>query len=720
MTTKFNTFTRKRSLNFVLALFFSGLTAIFFYIFFLETPFLGRRELAFTTLIFLVCIIPWYLFIERNILSRYQGTNRKLLWVLISLFLGLCVALIGGKLKPVYLFLPHQSLFITTENEKNPLSTGKQVGINGFSTDLGWVSFSQLIKEGEWEVTDTNILKHSSGEPATINWVGRTGSQARLIFITGPDAGRVKVIWNGASEILDLYSPIMGEQEKIQDFPIPIYAYFPGFLAWWGLASLIFFFLLLRRVEYSWLLYALPMIGVWVLFLLIFYPGFFSADAQLQWRQMVSGKYTDAHPILYALIISAASRFYSSLASVVITQILMVSIALAWGLAELGNMGVSKKVLWVLVIVSALLPFNIIMVITLFKDIPYSAALLVLSIIFLKMINSKGEWLNGHLAWLGLSIILAVIALLRINGFPVAVGSIIVLLVFFWKQRRLMMYAAGAFVLLLGLLYGPVYSYLKVRHVPEFRTVLFLHHIAAHLQAGTPLNTEETNYLGKLAPLDTWKYDCCWVNPTLMPIFPRGQHSNFDLPLLKQDLQRPTIIAFDLFLKNPSVDFAHMACTGELVWKVGSMCDDRITNGLFPLSSSTDPVETYKIYSGNLGFVAASRFPGLIRYANPYLQVFSTGFLHEIIYSPAVYLYLGILCTILLAFRKKQGLILLFLTPALIQSLVLFLVNISSDVRYQYGVVLIGLLCIGFLFVPVEKDILNNVERRKRIESPEK
>lgn len=306
------------------------------------------------------------------------------------------VALIGGRLKPVYLLFPNQSLIIATENEKNPLSTGKQVGINGFSTDLGWVSYSQLIKEGEWEVTDTNILKPSSGEPATLNWVGRTGSQARLIFITGLDAGRVKVIWNGASEILDLYSPIMGEQEKIQDFPIPVFAYFPGFLAWWGLASLFFFYLLLKRANNSWLLYALPMIGVWAFFRLIFYPGFFSYDAEVQWGQMLSGSYTDWHPISYALLMGFVSKIYYSPASVVVVQILMVSIALAWGMAELVAMGASKKALWVLAIICAVIPITIVLTITLYKDIPYSAALLVLSIVFLKIIITKGEWLNGR------------------------------------------------------------------------------------------------------------------------------------------------------------------------------------------------------------------------------------------------------------------------------------------------------------------------------------
>jgi hypothetical protein len=259
---------------------------------------------------------------------------------------------------------------------------------------------------------------------------------------------------------------------------------------------------------------------------------------------------------------------------------------------------------------------------------------------------------------------------------------------------------------------GPIYSYLKVKHIPELESVLFLNHIAAHLKAGTTLSPEESKYLNELAPLDSWGYDCCRVHATMIPIDPEFVTTTMDVPLLRQDPQKPLRIAFRLFLNDPSVDLRHMACAGELVWKVGSSCPELITNGLFPLSETADPEESHKIYYP--GFVADSRLPRLIRYANPYLQVFSTGFLHEVIYSPAIYLYIGILCTTLLAVRKRRWIFTLFLAPALIQSTVLFLINVAPAIRYQYGVVLVGLLSIGFLFVPGEKENLSNVELMER------
>ena len=310
------------------------------------------------------------------------------------------------------------------------------------------------------------------------------------------------------------------------------------------------------------------------------------------------------------------------------------------------------------------------------------------------------------------------ISLFRINGLPVSVGSIVVLMVFYWKKRRTLAYTAGVFVVIFAAMYGPIYSYLKVKHIPENESVLFSNHIEAHLKAGTTLTPEESKYLNDFAPLDSWGYDCCRVHATMIPIDPEFVHTTLDVPLLKQGPEKPLKIALRLFLKDPSVDLRHMACAGQLVWRVGSSCPDLITNGLFPLSDSEDPVESYKVYY--LSFEADSRLPWLIRYANPYLQVFSTGFLHEIIFSPAIYLYVTIFCSTLLAVRKRRWTFMLFLAPALIQSIVLFLINVAPAIRYQYGVVLVGLLSIGFLFVPVEKGNINNVEPRESKESPEK
>ena len=446
--------------------------------------------------------------------------------------------------------------------------------------------------------------------------------------------------------------------------------------------------------------YVLPMVAVWGLFLLVFFPGLLTQDTTVQWEQVVTGQYSDAHPIFYALLIGGLSQVHNSPAVVVLAQILMLSLSLGWGLGELERMGSSRKALWALSVLFAVLPVNILGAIVLRKDIPFSAAILVLSVIFLKIVLSRGDWLNGKWHWLGLGLTLGVITLSRINGLTVSVGSLVIILLFYHRAWRRLFAAAGVFALMLMLMFGPIYSLLRVKHVSEFGPVLFLHHIAAHLEAGTHLDTSQADYLSSLAPLDSWNYDCCTSNSTVAAIFPGASDQNFNQPVLAQDPGRPAKIALELFLRNPAVDLRHTLCAGQIVWSLQSSCPDRIVVRIQPLDLFKDPEDSFKILPNLMGFKAESRLPGLIAYANPYLQVYSQGFYHWLNFTPAIFLYLAIFSTGILVYRRREWKLTLYLIPALLQSITLFLVTISQAYRYQYGVVLVGLISIGFLFVP--------------------
>jgi hypothetical protein len=455
-----------------------------------------------------------------------------------------------------------------------------------------------------------------------------------------------------------------------------------------------------RRSEPHWILFSLPMIGVWFFFLLIFFPGFVTDDAFYELRQFVSGHYNDWHPILYAILIGLITKIHFSPASVVIFQILIVSIAFAWGLGELASMGVSRKILWVLAILCSIAPFNIILTLSLWKDIPYSVCLFLLSVIFLKIINSQGRWLLNPWHWVGLGFTLGAVALFRANGIPVAIISALVLVVFFRKQWKQVACAAGILAVILVVVFGPVYSILHVKRVPEFTAAIFLHHIAAHIQAGTPLTTDEAIYIDQLAPRGNWLYDCCAVMPTMVRIFPDYSFQNLDLILLKQDILKPARVSLALFLRNPGVDLRHMVCASQIVWNVDPGCPGLITEGLLPIINQNDPALSYRISGNEFGFSASSKFPGLIRFANLYLQVNSNGILHELLYSPAIFLFLAILCTSIYGFRIKKWEYYLFLSPILLQSLTLLLANHSQSVRFQFGVYLVGILSIGLIYVP--------------------
>ena len=465
--------------------------------------------------------------------------------------------------------------------------------------------------------------------------------------------------------------------------------------------------ILKRRSGMHWILLSLPMIGVWLFFLLVFFPGFVTDDAFYEIRQFISGQYNDWHPILYAILIGVITRIYFSPVAVVVFQILIVSISFAWGLGELSSMGVSRRILWTLAVVSSIAPFNIVLTLTLWKDVPYSVCLFILSVIFLKIINTKGEWLISPWHLIGLGVVLSGIGLFRTNGLPVAVGSSLILIVFFHKRWKKTIIAVGIFAGTLAIFLGPVYSLLNVKRVSEFNTVIFLHHIAAHIQAGTPLNPEEADYIDQLTPRGNWLYDCCAVMPTMVRIFPDYSFQKLDLPLLKQDILMPARVSLGLFLRNPGVDFHHMACTSQIVWNVDPGCPDLITEGLLPLQSVDDPIKSYRISGNEFGFVPASLLPTLIRYGNSYLQVNSRGIIHELLYSPALFLLVAIINACIYAFREKSWRVLLFLTPMLIQSFTLILINLSQSVRFQFAAYLVGILSIGLLFIPSKKKSLD-------------
>ena len=684
------------------------------YLLFIQSPILSKREPAFTALLWLALTPLLYLLLSRFIhprLNAFAPRTRRY-WLLISAAVGILFSLVT-KPPQLILLLPSHTLQIVIPAS----SPDRHITLEYATTALGGdISFSQFSTSGNWHRTDSGFTYSGSG-PASLSWSGRTGETASLNFSDTPATSEVMVGWDG-----DL-SPLGTSQTAKSQIPIAftfeagwqasaVSRLIVGFTTGFLFLTLTLFLAglelnapqLVKRKKGAWLLYSLPMIIIWVFFLLIFFPGITNEDLIVQWQQVASNQYTDHHPLLYTLLIGLVSRVYNSPASVVITQILMVSLALAWGFAELERMGVSRKFLWGMAALSAILPVNILTTVTLRKDVPYSVALLVLSVIFLKLINTRGAWLKIPWNWLGLGLILGVVSLTRINGLPVAFGAIVLILILYRQTWWRMAMSAGVFVLMLAIMYGPVYSLLKVKHEPEFGTILFLHHIAAHLQAGMSLSPEQEDFLVKLAPLDGWNYNCCQANPTMVAVFPGVQHvQNYDLPLLKQDIRKPTRIALDLFLKDPLVDLRHMVCASQQVWSLNSTCPDRIAITLLSLNAVNYPENSFYMQQNELGFVAESKFPGLIQFANPYLQIFSKGLFHKINYTTAIYLYLAIYCTALLAYRKKDWFVMVFLVPTLIQSMTLFLINVSQTYRYQYGVVLVGLLSIGLLFTPLEK-----------------
>ena len=697
-------FVKSSLINWVWVVLTSICATYLLYLNFFQTPIMSRREVIPAGFAFLIIFLISLFFFDKIVFpsARKSAIKRTRELAVLSIAIGAFLAIVAGRPPQNYRLLSLEDLKIQTLQEKNPRSNGSRVVLKGFDTRLYDISYSSFELEGEWE-RDGNNLAHNSSEPAAINWRGKTGSLAVLYFETNPEAGMVTVSWNDKKQIFDLYSETPGDLVVDRKFQIAFTNYLPAYLSIFFLGALLFFSLSLillsakvapaaaKKVgKHEWLRYVIPMIIVWGILLLTFWPGMMSPDSMDQWGQLSSGIFDDSHPIAHTLMMWLITRIWFSPAAVAIFQILFLSLTTAWGIGVLRQMGLPKWGAWLLAIVFAFSPINGNMVITLWKDIPYSTALFLFSIFFLQIIESGGELLSSMRNCLALVIIGLMIALFRHNGFPVPIISLAVIAFIYspyWK--RVILVLSVLFVLWVGIR-GPLYRLLEFGDMQGFDESIFFHHVAAYAVSPEKLDRNEMNTLNKILPIDQWEYNCC----TLRESFQAEDFNWQTITAYGTELRQ---LFAKLVINDPVTEINHIICSSSLVWEIKNRCG---LVGILPYNSEIWVVEnTY-------GLEEASLIPNLVPRISRLLITIQDNLTFRLFWSPALYLYTGLFCAWIYSRRSRSWKMALFMLPALVQSGILMLVNISADqFRYQYGIYLVGLFSLGLLMVKVDPAI---------------
>ena len=196
--------------------------------------------------------------------------------------------------------------------------------------------------------------------------------------------------------------------------------------------------------RFRWLVFALPMIAAWIIYLLAFWPGMMSADSLDQWRQVLSGSFNDHHPAFHTFTIWLLTRLSLTPAIVALAQIVALALVVGAILAFIESLGVASIWVWTACLVFAISPINGTMVITLWKDIPYSTAMLGFTYLILRLAQSKGSWIASVRSWMILGITATLAALFRHNGLEVIFATFPLLILGF---RRLWKPLVSAFAL---------------------------------------------------------------------------------------------------------------------------------------------------------------------------------------------------------------------------------------------------------------------------------
>ena len=446
------------------------------------------------------------------------------------------------------------------------------------------------------------------------------------------------------------------------------------------------------------LFYAVPCLLVWSAFLYVYWPGILTADSFTQWSEIQNVHFlNDWNPVGHTLLEFLLTRIWYSPAIISIFQIVSLAVAWGWVMSFFEGRGFSRRALFISSIGFALLPFNGILLVTLWKDIPYTIANFVLAFMLGLIWYTGGEWLKQwkNCAWLG--IILACVYLFRHNGLLLLVIIPPALLLFYFqKWRQVLLAGLVAFTLVFGVRNIIAFGILKA--APNSNAVLYvvpIQHISAVVYYGGQFTDEQITVLEKLAPMRVWKEE---YNPYMADTMTKPWGSMEDEDVLnkidrnKNDLMR---VFFALTQKYPGIVLRSELDLMGLQWRI-----------IPPGGSYRQWTLDFYVVSGKLLdwifhpeiFAHPQRnTPLKAAFDKVLIFINSNPLTYPIFWRGGLYLFLACVFTTLLVFARGWRSILIAL-PVILNSLSLALSMPVHNFRYIYPNVLITFLLILFYF----------------------
>ena len=342
-------------------------------------------------------------------------------------------------------------------------------------------------------------------------------------------------------------------------------------------------------------------------------------------------------------------------------------------------------------IVQALgLALAVMMVISLWKDVPYSCAMLALFLIVLRAVRTEGTWLKTGLGMAALCSAVLLTSLYRHNGLPVTALFLIVMLIL-WRNVcfKQLLRVSFDWIVAFVIITGPIYRIIGVAPMAKFFVLQnIMHQIGALTQHGAIESESDRSFLASIQPMEDWVkyYDCYSLNVLIYNEHVQHQFVEFHALQVLDVWQRWA-------RKNPAILLEHQRCVTSMLWQI------------------REPREKAgRLYTTELGIVendlslrSASLWPRLRYGLEGIVQMTLNPSIIWFIWRPAFYLYFLLLLVALAAARAKNGKLLQMGIPAVLNSLVWFIFIATQDFRFQYPVYVMALIAPALLFVPREK-----------------
>lgn len=444
-----------------------------------------------------------------------------------------------------------------------------------------------------------------------------------------------------------------------------------------------------RKVsKWKVLLYALPSLLVSMSFLIAFYPGAMTPDSLAQWDQALTHKYTDWHPVVHTMLLSVLLSVWESPAVIALFQMILIGATVGFAGWSLEQARIPKPFIWIVLVLFAVSPVHSISSITLWKDVAYSAALLLFTLLMFRIVRTSGRVLTN---WSFISLYALtgfMVMFFRHNGFPVFIIVTFFVLVMYRSYWVKLVPVAVGMILIYQIVVHPVYTALDV-YPSDAQEMLSIptQQIAAIVTEDGEMTEKQVDYVNRIFPIDKWheKYNPYSVDSIK---FSWGDYDRFTI---YDDWGRYARTYAQLVKQNPDIAASALFKQTSLIWQINE-----------PEDGYTSKYTTHIYRNNEYGLENRILSEPLKMRAFHYLKNADESI--PFLWRPAFYTALALLFTYITYLRNNWRAWLLLL-PVALNTGAVFVGLPAQDFRYLLAnsMIMLPLLLISLvLFEPME------------------
>ncbi|GLK94463.1 hypothetical protein GCM10008164_22010 [Achromobacter xylosoxidans] len=618
--------------------------------------------------------------------------RKKDIFVIAALFATLFVLLL--PVRPEW--EANATLRLVATGQKNPAAKSAEIWVDAETTRQ--ILANVIHQDPAWETREGFLLSFRN-QPGAIEAKIHVEPGTKMILTRHDYSGILELTVDGRTQTLDLYSPgresLTIDLASLADMSISIPRtadkVIPNFLGAFVCAVLAGWAMGRRRALPSldaadtslhWrrtMILALPAFVIYIISLLAYWPAQMSPDSITQWNQLVTGRYDDSHPVLSTLFYAVPYGVYPSPAVLMVFQAALFAWVGAMAISEAMAWGLGRRLALAAAVAFPLFPPNFLMASTMWKDVSFAMAMLLMTVLAARQVRLRFTLSNGALIALTLTGML--IVGLRHNGLLISPPFFLLLLCLArGKAARVKVGLAlaaqiGTFIMLKTV----VLSALGASGIgAHYKAIYAMHVLGAMEQAHVQWEPQENRLLEQTLPKEDWLkgYRC----ENIVPLF---WSPNISYEFLAQSQADLNALALKSIIRHPLVFLKHQLCLSGLVWRIGTNENEWLT--LSPLTIYDMPLTRER------GLKEDSKLPWL-------KQRISTA--HENLLAkentllrPALYVFMGLFTLVMLAKRRGKAVVLIAV-PLLFNCLGLLVMIGSQDYRYMWPSVLASLFII--------------------------